>query len=86
MHYTYKTKGTCSQQIDLDINGDIVSNVSFLGGCNGNTKAVAALVEGLTVDQIVSKIGGMQCGFRGTSCPDQLSIAVQEAYAKSQEA
>ena len=83
MHYTYKTKGTCSQQIDLDINGDIVTNVVFLGGCNGNTKAVASLVDGLTVDEIVKRIGGIQCGFKGTSCGDQLAQAVKEAYAQS---
>jgi uncharacterized protein (TIGR03905 family) len=83
MHYTYKTKGTCSQQIDLDINGDVITNVSFLGGCNGNLKAVSSLVDGLTVDEIVKKCGGIQCGLKNTSCGDQLAQAVQEAQALS---
>lgn len=86
MHYTYKTKGTCSQQIDLDIHDGIVSNVVFLGGCNGNTKAVAALVDGLTVEEIVNRIGGIQCGFKGTSCGDQLAKAASEALALEKEA
>lgn len=80
MHYSYKTSGTCSQQIDFDINGDIITNVSFQGGCNGNTKAVASLVDGMTVDYIVEKCGGIRCGFKNTSCGDQLARAVKEAY------
>lgn len=81
MHYSYKTKGTCSQQIDLDINNGIVTNVSFVGGCNGNTKAVASLVDGLTAEEIIKRCGGIQCGFKGTSCGDQLATAVNEALA-----
>ena len=64
MRYSYKTRGTCSSQIDFDINGDVITNVAFTGGCNGNTQGVASLVDGL----------------RGTSCVDQLSHAVREAY------
>lgn len=80
MRYSYKTKGTCSTQIDFDLNGDVVSNVSFTGGCNGNLKGICSLVDGLTVEQIESKLKGTKCGFKQTSCPDQLSIAVREAY------
>lgn len=80
MRYTYKTKGTCSTQIDFDLNGDVVSNVSFTGGCNGNLKGICSLVDGLTVEQIESKLKGTKCGFKQTSCPDQLSVAVREAY------
>lgn len=80
MEYIYKTKGTCSSQIKFDINGDVITNVVFTGGCDGNLKAVPRLVEGLTVEQIESKIKGIQCGFRGTSCADQLAKAVREAY------
>lgn len=83
MHYIYKTKGTCSQQIEFDLDGNIVSNVSFLGGCNGNLKAISALVEGMTIEDIEKKVAGIQCGFKKTSCADQLSIAVKEA-AKAQ--
>ena len=80
MEYVYKTKGTCSSQIKFDINGDVITNVVFTGGCDGNLKAVPRLVDGLTVEQIESKIKGIQCGFRGTSCADQLARAVREAY------
>lgn len=80
MRYTYKTKGTCSTQIEFDLNGDVVSNVAFTGGCNGNLKGICSLVDGLTVEQIESKLKGTRCGFKPTSCPDQLSIAVREAF------
>lgn len=83
MQYTYKTKGTCSSQIKFDINGDVITNVSFVGGCNGNTKGVASLVDGLTVDQIEERLKGIQCGMRGTSCVDQLARAVREAADSS---
>ena len=79
MHYTYKTKGTCSQQIEFDLNGNVVTNVSFLGGCNGNLKAISSLVDGMTVEDVEKKVAGIQCGFKGTSCADQLSIALKEA-------
>ena len=77
MHYTYKTKGTCSQQIEIDLNGNVVTNVSFLGGCNGNLKAISSLVDGMTVEDVEKKVAGIQCGFKGTSCADQLSIALK---------
>ncbi|MDO4167257.1 MAG: TIGR03905 family TSCPD domain-containing protein [Eubacteriales bacterium] len=80
MKYTYQTKGTCSTQITFDIDGDVITNVQYTGGCNGNLKAVRSLVEGLTVEQIESKLGGIKCGFKNTSCGDQLAKAVREAY------
>ena len=80
MRYKYKTKGTCSSQIEFDINGNVITNVTFTGGCNGNLQAVRSLVDGLTVEQIESKIQGIKCGMKGTSCPDQLAKAVREAY------
>lgn len=82
MHYTYKTKGTCAFQIEFDLNGNVVSNISFLGGCNGNLKAISKLVDGMTVEQIEEKLKGNTCGFRSTSCADQLAIAVREAFEK----
>ena len=82
MKYTYRTKGTCSQQIDLEINDDIITNVKFYGGCDGNLKAIPILVEGLTVDQIAEKCAGIQCGFKNTSCADQMAKAVLEAREK----
>ena len=80
MTYTYKTKGTCSTAITLDIEGDTVRNVKFTGGCNGNLKAIAKLVEGMTVDQIEQTLAGNTCGPRPTSCADQLAKAVREAH------
>ena len=80
MVYTYKTKGTCSRQITFELDGNIVKNVEFFGGCNGNLKGIAKLVEGLTVEEVTEKLSGMTCGFKSTSCPDQLAIALNEAY------
>lgn len=85
MNYVYKTSGTCSSEIHFDINGDVVSNVSFTGGCNGNLQAVSRLVDGQTVDWIESKVKGIKCGFKPTSCGDQLARAVREAYEESQK-
>ncbi len=80
MEYKYKTKGTCSVEISFDINDDVISNISFLGGCNGNLKAISKLLEGQTVSYIEDKLLGNQCGMRGTSCADQLAKAVRCAY------
>lgn len=79
MKYTYKTKGTCSIEISFDITDGIISNVSFLGGCNGNLKAISKLVEGMSVEQIEEKLKGNTCGRRDTSCADQLALAVRKA-------
>ena len=81
--YTYKTKGTCSTDIHFDINGNVISNVSFENGCNGNLQAVSRLVDGMTVDQIKAKCKGINCGAKGTSCADQLALAVEKAYKES---
>ena len=83
MRYSYKTSGVCSSKIDFDIDGDVITNVSFTGGCNGNLKAVSKLVDGFSVDQIESKLLGNQCGFRGTSCADQVAKAVRKAYSET---
>lgn len=82
MQYSYRTKGTCSTQIDFDINGDVITNVTFYGGCNGNLKAIPILVDGMSVDDIEKKCKGIKCGFKNTSCADQLACAVREAYNK----
>ena len=84
MKYSYNTKGTCSSRIDFELDGNIVKNVQFIGGCNGNTQDVAALVAGLTVDEVEKRLKGIQCGMRGTSCVDQLVTAVQEALEKGE--
>ena len=80
MQYRYKTKMTCSSEILFDLQGDVVSNITFIGGCNGNLKAIAKLVDGWTVEQIEEKLLGNTCGRRPTSCADQLARAVREAY------
>lgn len=83
MHYDYKTENTCAQMISLDIEGDVVRNIQFMGGCNGNLKAIPILVDGWTVDEIEAKLTGITCGRRPTSCGDQLAKAVREAYNAS---
>ena len=83
MSYLYKTKGTCSSQIEVTLDGDIVKDVKFTGG---NLQAIPKLVEGMTVDEVVRRISGISCNGRGTSCGDQLAKAVTEAYAASQQA
>ena len=85
MRYTYKTKGTCSVEISFDINDNVITNISFLGGCNGNLKAISKLLDGQTVEYIEDKLKGNQCGMRGTSCADQLAIAVRKAYDEEKE-
>ncbi|MBR3402944.1 MAG: TIGR03905 family TSCPD domain-containing protein [Parasporobacterium sp.] len=79
-HYNYVTEHTCSQLISLDLDGDVVKNISFMGGCNGNLQGISKLVEGMTVDKIEEKLQGIKCGRKPTSCPDQLAKAVRKAY------
>lgn len=84
MIYNYKTENTCCKEIEFALDGDIIRNVKFLGGgCPGNLQAVPRLVEGMSVSEICEKLSGINCGFRGTSCADQLTKAVLEAYEKS---
>ena len=77
--FSYTTSGTCSRQIDIVLDGDRIESVKFIGGCSGNTQGVAALVKGMTIDEAVSRLKGIRCGFKPTSCPDQLSRALTEA-------
>ena len=79
MQYDYKTKGTCSQRIIFDIEEGKVKNVQFMGGCNGNLKGIAALVEGMDVQDVIARVEGIKCGMKSTSCPDQLAQALKEA-------
>ncbi len=79
--YTYKTKGTCSQEIHFDLKDGKVYNVSFVGGCNGNLKGISKLVEGQDAQRIIDLLKGNTCGFKSTSCPDQLAIALEKAMA-----
>ena len=83
MQFEYKTQGTCSQRIFFDIEDGKVKNVQFLGGCNGNLKGIAALVEGMDMDEAIARIEGITCGLKKTSCPDQLAQALKEVKANS---
>ncbi|MBQ8314574.1 MAG: TIGR03905 family TSCPD domain-containing protein [Lachnospiraceae bacterium] len=74
----YKTSGTCSSAIDFEVEDGIVKSVKFIGGCNGNTQGISKLVEGMPVDEVVSRLEGIKCGFKSTSCPDQLAKALKE--------
>ena len=82
MQYEYKTKGTCSQRILFELQDNTVTNVQFIGGCNGNLKGIAALIEGMDVDTVISRVEGICCGMKSTSCPDQLARALKEAKEK----
>ena len=78
MTYTYTPHGVCSRQITVDLNDDeTIQNVSFVGGCNGNLKGIGALVKGRTLDEVIDSLKGIDCNFKGTSCPDQLAQALE---------
>lgn len=78
----FRTKGVCSQAINLEIDGDIVKSVEFIGGCSGNTQGVAKLAEGMKVEDVIEKMEGIRCGSKATSCPDQLAKALRMAMAE----
>ena len=86
MRYDYKTEVVCAQVISFDINDDVITNINFMGGCNGNLKAIAKLVDGWTVDKIESYLRGNICGRKPTSCADQLAVAVRKAYDETHAA
>ncbi len=85
MTFEFKTKGVCSRMIHFDLDGTTVRNVEFTGGCNGNLQGIGALVEGMEVDEVIRRLQGIRCGFKETSCPDQLSQALTTACAKLAE-
>lgn len=85
MTHQYKTRGTCSSMITFDIEDGILKNVCFTGGCNGNLKGIAKLTEGMNAKEVAERIKGVKCGFKNTSCPDQLALAIEEAL-KQEEA
>lgn len=82
MEYRYKTSGTCSHEMIIEVEGDIIKKLKIVGGCPGNTRAVMKLVEGMKIDDVISKLKGIPCGVRGTSCPDQLARALEEIKSK----
>lgn len=80
-HITYKTQGVCSRQIDMVIDNGVIVDAKFTGGCSGNTQGVAALVIGMTVEEAIKRLRGIKCGFKSTSCPDQLAVALEQHIA-----
>lgn len=83
MHVKYNTKGTCAVRIEFDVEDGVVKNIAFLGGCDGNHKGIAALVEGQKLEEVAKKLKGITCGRRTTSCPDQLALALED-FMKNQ--
>ena len=78
----FKTKGTCSAKINFEIEDDILKSVEFTGGCNGNLKGISALVEGMNIHEVIKRLEGITCGFKSTSCPDQLATALKDYLNK----
>jgi uncharacterized protein (TIGR03905 family) len=79
MEFSYKTRGVCSQYINFELKDGVVTNVHFLGGCNGNLKGIGALVEGMKAEDVIARVEGIKCGMKATSCPDQLAKALTAA-------
>lgn len=82
MTYKYRPVGVCSREITIEIEGDVIQSVSFLGGCSGNTQGVGALISGMKIDEAIKRLKGIDCAGKGTSCPDQLSKALEEIKEK----
>lgn len=86
MKFTYKTKGVCSNSFEFEVEDNILKNLTVYGGCNGNLQGISALVEGMDVDEVIRRLHGIRCGYKETSCPDQLSLALLEAKEKLAQA
>lgn len=82
MKYQYRTQGTCSEMIEFEIVDGKLHNVQFYGGCHGNLQGIGKLVEGMDANEVIAKLGGIRCGYKDTSCPDQLSKAIMAAMKK----
>lgn len=82
-HIEYKTKGTCSRMVIVEVEDGVVTDCSFVGGCAGNTVGVATLVKGMKAEDAISRLKGIRCGFKNTSCPDQLARAIEEAISEN---
>lgn len=85
MAHQYKPKGVCSRRITFDLDNGVVRNVIFEGGCSGNTQGISRLVEGMPVQEAIKRLAGIRCGFKSTSCPDQLAIALENAVAENDD-
>lgn len=76
-HFTYQPKGVCSTRFDFELNGDTIESLRVTNGCNGNLKGISSLLEGMKVDEVISRLDGITCGFKNTSCPDQIARALK---------
>ena len=85
MHFDYKTRGVCSSAMHFDLENNIIKNLEIVGGCHGNSQGVAALVEGMDADEVIRRLKGIGCGYKETSCPDQLALALEQAKATAAE-
>ncbi len=85
MKYVYNTTGTCCKQFGIEVEGNKLVNLEFVGGCNGNLQGISALVKGMEIDDIIDKIAGIKCGNRATSCPDQLSKALRQIKVREEQ-
>ena len=83
MELTYQTSGTCSKLIEVSLDGDVVRSVHFVGGCHGNLQGISKLVEGMPAREVISRLRGIRCGMKSTSCPDQLACALEQALSRS---
>ena len=81
----YTTKGTCSRLIEVELDGDVIKNVTFVGGCHGNTQGISKLVRGMKAENVIEMLEGTDCGGKGTSCPDQLARALRKALSQQQK-
>lgn len=82
MKFTYRPKGVCSQQMDIDVENSKLVSLKVLGGCSGNLQGISKLVEGMEIDEVISRLDGIHCGFKNTSCPDQLAKALRQCKAE----
>ncbi|MBE6970702.1 MAG: TIGR03905 family TSCPD domain-containing protein [Ruminococcaceae bacterium] len=82
MTYTYRPKGVCSQMMKIELEDGVIKDVQVLGGCNGNLQGISALVRGMRAEEAIERMKGIRCGFKNTSCPDQLAVALEQALAK----
>ena len=82
MTFEYRTRGVCARSIVIDVDGEVINNIKFMGGCNGNTTGISSLVKGMKIDDVIARLDGVNCSGRGTSCPDQLAKALKQIKEK----
>lgn len=85
MHYKYKAQGICARNIDIELDGNIIRDVHFDGGCDGNHNGISAIIKGMRAEDVIEKFSGIRCGFKNTSCPDQLARALKVALENREE-